>query len=219
MVRIRPKDPELISKLRDFNKSYFTVADLEKILGLKRESLYVALSRLVKSGVLVRLRKNAYKLFIEHHDLEKTANELYFPSYLSFESALSRYGILSQIPYTLTFATTRPAKRIFLRDTEVVYRHLKRNLFFGYTLENGKYIATLEKALLDELYLMSRGKTRVDIEELDLREINKALLEEYAEMFPVYIGDLLDEVKKRIGTTPVTLETKERIAWGETANP
>jgi len=217
MVRIRPKDPELITKLKGFNKPYFTVADLEKVLGLKRASLYVALSRLVKAGILVRLRKNTYKLFIDYPDLEKMANELYFPSYLSFESALARCGILSQIPYTLTFATSRPTKKIFLRDTAVVYRHLRRDLFFGYTLENGKYVAVPEKALLDELYLMSRGKAQIDIEELDLREVNGAVLEDYARRFPAYIHRVLDSVRKYIGTTPVTLETKERIAWGETS--
>jgi predicted transcriptional regulator of viral defense system len=199
--------------LRGLSKPYFTVADLEKVLGLKRESLYVTLSRLVKAGILVRLRKNAYKLFIEPHDVEKMANELYFPAYLSFESALAKFGVLSQIPYTLTFATPRPSKRISIGETEVVYRHLKKDLFFGYALGDGKYTATPEKALLDELYLMSRGKAKVDLAELDFREIKRAVLEDYARKFPAYIGGLLGEVRGRLGTTPVTLETKERIAW------
>lgn len=216
MARIRPKDPELITKLKGFNKPYFTVADLEKILGLERNSLYVTLSRLVKSGVLVRLRKNAYKLFIDYADPEKIANELYFPSYLSFESALSVHSILSQVPYTLTFATPRPSKKITLGEIAVEYRHLKRELFFGYSLKDGKYIANPEKALLDELYLMSRGKAKVDIEELDLRDIDSTRLEEYSEKFPPYIGKLLAQVRKYLGTTPVTNGAGERIAWGET---
>jgi predicted transcriptional regulator of viral defense system len=191
------------------------VSDLEKILGLKRESLYVTLHRMVKTGIFVRLRKNAYKLFVGETNLEKTANELYYPSYLSFESALSKYGVLSQIPYTLTFATTRPSNRIVLRDTEVEYRHLKSNLFFGYTLEHGMYLAVPEKALLDELYLVSRGKAKIDIEELDLREMDVKRLDEYAVKFPNYLGPFVAEVKGLAGTSPATLETKERIAWHE----
>src|ERR1700682_6019810 len=112
MVRIRPQDSALISRLLGLPKPYFTATDLEKILGLPRASLYVTLTRLVQAGVLVRLRKNVYKLAIAPTESEKAAGELYFPSYLSFESALSRYGILSQIPYTLTFATTRPSKKM-----------------------------------------------------------------------------------------------------------
>jgi hypothetical protein len=215
MARIRPKDTELIKKLRAFNKSYFTVSDLERILGLKKESLYVTLHRLVHSGILVRLRNNAYRLFLDSPDPERAANELYFPSYLSFESALSAHGIHSQVPYTLTFATVRPSKRMFIEETEVIYRHLKKDLFFGYALEDGKYIATPEKALLDELYLMARGKTKIDLAELDYRGIDPLLFEEYAEHFPSYMDDLMNKARRYFGTTPVTLDTRERITWRE----
>lgn len=213
MVRIRPKDAALISRLMGLRKSYFTVADFERILGLGRDSLYVTLNRLVKSGMLVRLRKNVYTVFTEPVDAERIANEWYFPCYLSFESALSRYGILSQIPYTLTFATSRSSKKMDVGDFEVEFRHLKGDLFFGYVLENGKNIATPEKALLDELYFMSRGKVGLNIKELDLRDINKKTLEEYAKRFPPYIRKPLAEAKKYLGTTPVTNEGQERIAW------
>jgi len=190
--RKRPTDIELIKKLRGFNKSYFIVADLEKVVGLKRNSLYVTLNRLVKSGVLVRLAKNIYSIFTEVVDTAKVANELYFPSYLSFEQALSHYGILSQIPYTQTFATTRPTKKMVIAGVAVEYSHLKKELFFGYELKNGKYIAEKEKALLDELYMVSMGKRSLDIAELDLREINRGKLEEYAKRFPRRIKSLLE---------------------------
>lgn len=211
MVRVRPKNAELISKLSSLPKPYFTVTDLEKILRLPRASLYVTLTRLVQAGMLVRLRKNMYKLAFAPTHGEKAANELYFPSYLSFESALSKHGILSQIPYTLTFATTRPSKKIILENTQIEYRHLKRDLFFGYALENGIYVATPEKALLDELYLASRGKATIALEELDLREINVARMDEYAEKFPRYVTPLIARVKEFAGTMTVGLEAKERV--------
>lgn len=213
MVRIRPQDPDLVKKLMDLNKPYFTVADFEKILGLKKKTLYVTLNRLTKSGILTRLKKNVYMVFTGGYDEEKIANEIYYPSYLSFEKALSNYGILSQIPFTLTFATLRPSKKLTIANTEVEYSHLKKSLFFGYEVKNEKYIALPEKALLDELYLVSRGLRNINIEELDLREINKEKLEEFAKKFPSYIEELLNKVKKYIGTTPVTNETKDRIVW------
>lgn len=213
MARIRPKDIDLIKKLTDFHKAYFNMADLEKMLGLKRESLYVTLNRLVKAGVLDRLAKNIYSLFSEPVDIEKIANELYFPSYLSFEQALSQYSILSQIPYALTFATIRPTKKVVIRNIAVEYSNIKKGLFFGYTLKNGKYIAEKEKALLDQLYMVGMGKRSLDIEELDLKEINKEKFMEYAKKFPSSIAPLLNQVKKYIGTTPITLEGNERITW------
>lgn len=213
MVRIRPKDTELLKKLEELNKPYFTLSDLEKILGLKRESLYVTLTRLVKSGVLERPKRNIYKLFTREFDVEHMAEELYFPSYLSFESALAQYDILSQIPHGATFATTRPSKSLVIGNTKVEYSHIKRDLFFGYLLENGKYIAEKEKALLDQLYLVSRGKRSIALEELDLKEINREKLEDYAKRFPSSVNKFIYEIKKYIGSTPVTLEGKERIGW------
>lgn len=200
---MRPTDIEFIKSLRDFHKSYFTVADLEKVLDLKRDSLYVTLNRLVKSGVLVRLAKNIYSLFTETVDTEKIAGELYFPSYLSFEQALSQYGILSQVPYTQTFVSSRPTKKMSIAGVEVEYSHLKKELFFGFFLKNGKYIAEKEKALLDQLYMVSMGKRSINIEELDLSSLDIGKLTEYAKKFPNFINPLLDKVKKYIGTTPV----------------
>lgn len=197
----------------DLKKPYFTVSDLEMILGLKRKSLYVTLNRLTKSGVLTRLKKNVYVVFTGDIDAEKIANEIYYPSYLSFEKALSVYGILSQIPFTLTFATARPSKKLTIANTEIEYSHIRKSLFFGYEVKKGKYIALPEKALLDELYMVSRGLRTLNMSELDLKEINKARLNEFAKKFPPYIGNLLGQVNKYIGTTPVTNETKERIKW------
>lgn len=213
MARVRPTDIDLVKKLTGFGKAYFSVADLEKILALKRDSLYVTLNRLVKSGVLIRLRKNSYSFFTQTLDYEKIANELYFPSYVSFELALSHYSILSQIPYTKTLATTRPTKKMEVSGVMIEYSHLPQNLFFGYILKNGKYIAEPEKALLDQLYMVSRGKRTLHIEELDLKSINKEKLMEYAERFPVYTKPLMKEVRKYLGTTPITIEGEQRVVW------
>lgn len=213
MARLRPKDSELITRLAAFGKSYFTTADLERILELPRASVAITLHRLVKAGLLVRLRRNAYNVFTGPIDTEKAAQELYPPCYLSFESALARWGILSQIPYTLRLATTRPSKKMTIADAAVEFSHLKPDLFFGYALENGRNVATREKALLDQLYLVSRGKAVLNLEELDLREVNEKKLDDYARKFPRSLKLQLNKIKGYLGTTPLTNETKERITW------
>lgn len=185
---------ELVKKLQSFNKDYFTMADLQKITDLPKESLKVALSRLAKKGVLTRIKRGIYQLESSSINIPKIANQLYYPSYLSFESALSRYGILSQVPYTQTFATTKKTKRMSLWGTDVEFRQLKKDLFFGYVMDNGIYVAEPEKALLDQLYMDGRGKGELNIKELDLKEINKKLFEKYAKRFPPYIKKQLDEI-------------------------
>ena len=98
---------ELLKNLRATPKAFFTISDLEKITGLDRNSLYVSLNRWVKRGVLERAAKNIYLVANEPVKLDAIAGQVYFPSYLSFEPALSRFGILNLVPYSLSFATTR----------------------------------------------------------------------------------------------------------------
>jgi predicted transcriptional regulator of viral defense system len=209
MVTKEMSDIEFIQTLRGFNKPYFTLADLEKILEMKRDSLYVTLNRLVKSGVLIRLQRGVYQPEFQGLELEKTANELYYPSYLSFESALSRYGILSQIPYTLTFATTRRSKKLLLAGREVEYRQLKKEYFFGYILDNGIYIAEPEKALLDQLYMMSKGKVSSDVSEWSLVDLKKNKFLQYSKKFPRTVRSKAKELTSRFGKYVTTLEEKE----------
>ena len=187
-------DIKLIQTLKGFNKSYFTIFDLGKILDVKKDSLYVTLNRLVKSGVLIRLKRGIYQPEFKEPELEKTAGELYYPSYLSFESALSRFGVLNLIPYSLSFATTRKTKSMSLLERQVVYRHLKQKLFFGFTHEEGLYIAEPEKALLDLVYLRSLGKAEIPSEEMDLRSLSEKTLREYAGQFPSRVMEVLEQL-------------------------
>lgn len=187
---------EFIKTLQSLDRGFFTVADLEKITGLKRDSLKVTLNRLVKQQVLTRLKRGVYQLSLSSVDVRKIANQLYYPSYLSFESALSNYGILSQIPYTQTFATNKKSKKITIWNTEVEFTQIKEELFFGYILKDGIYIAEPEKALLDQIYMVSRGKRNLNIKELDFKNINKKKLEEFAQKFPDYIRSQLNQISK-----------------------
>jgi predicted transcriptional regulator of viral defense system len=203
------KDIKFIQTLKDFNKPYFTLFDLEKILNVKKDSLYVTLSRLVKSGVLIRLKRGIYQPEFKEPELEKTANELYYPSYLSFETGLSRYGILSQIPYALTFATTKKSKKFLLLDREIEYRQLKKDYFFGFTLNNGIYIAEPEKALLDQLYMISRGKALKDMSEWSLVNLKKNKFIQYSKKFPKSVQKKAKELTLKFGNYVATSDERE----------
>jgi len=203
--KLKPGSFSLIKKLESFGKPYFNLADLEKILGLERPSLYVTLSRLTRTGVLRRLRQGVYELSLRPGDIDKVANQIYYPSYLSFEAALARYGIIAQIPYTLTFATTRRSKKLSIRQTTVEYRQLKKELFFGYRLVSEVLVAEPEKALLDQLYLLSLGKAVLHLDELDLRKISKKKFLEFAKTYPARVRDKAQMLVKDFGKTVVTI--------------
>jgi predicted transcriptional regulator of viral defense system len=203
--KLKPSSFNLIEKLESFGKPYFNLADLEKILGLERRSLYVTLSRLTKAGVLRRLRRGVYELSLRPTDIEKVANQIYYPSYLSFEAALARYGIIAQIPYVLTFATAKRSKKLSIRQTVVEYRQLKKELFFGYRLLSEVLVAEPEKALLDQLYLLSLGKAVLHLDELDLRKLSKKKFLAFAKTYPVKVRNKAQMLAKDFGKTIVTI--------------
>jgi predicted transcriptional regulator of viral defense system len=180
------KITELIKSLDRLNKPFYSIADLEKITSLSRKSLYVKLKRLVDSGILEKVGPGIYRLFTSKTPMEKIAASLYLPNYLSFESLLSRYGVLNLVPYTITFATTRKTKKITLLGRSVEYRQIKKGLFWGYEIKGGIYTAKPEKAFLDLVYLASKGVASVDLDELDTKKLSSKRVEEFSKKFPKY---------------------------------
>lgn len=194
MAKERKSQIDIFKKLKTLEKPYFNIADFEKILGLKKESLYVTLNRLVKSGVLRRLKRGVYEVIFSESRIEEVANQLYWPSYLSFESALSRYGIMDQIPYTLSFATPKKSKKISLAGREIEYRQIKRELFFGYKKEGKILIAEPEKALLDQVYLFSLGKASVNFKEWNFSQLKKEKLLKYLKPYPEKVKEIIERL-------------------------
>jgi len=126
--------------------------------------------------------------------LENMAAQIYLPSYLSFESALAKYGVLNLIPYSLTFATTRKTRKYTLRKREVEFRQISLELFFGYEMKDGMNIALPEKAFLDLIYFVARGKATLDFDELDLRKLSIKTLKEFVKRFPTYAQKALKDL-------------------------
>ena len=185
---------EVLKVARELNKSFFTIADLEKITSLPRRSLYVTLKRWGDKGLIERVGQGIYLPPMTDVSLENVAAQLYIPNYLSFESALARYGILNLAPYTLTFATPRKTRRFSLRNQGVEFRQIAPGLFFGYEMKTGINIATPEKAFLDQVYFHCRGKGSLDFDELNLKGLSPQIAKEYAERFPVYVQKRLGEI-------------------------
>jgi len=128
---------------------------------------------LERADILKRVIKGKYLFsFKEINDYE-LANFLLTPSYISLESALSFYGILAQFPYTITSVTTAKTRKIIYNEKEFEFAHLRRENFFGFVKKDNFLIAQPEKALLDELYFISKGLISISLNELNLSLINK----------------------------------------------
>ncbi len=185
----------LLKKLGDIGKGYYTPADIGKITGLSGGALKVRLNRLIKSGIIERLSRGMYGVPGMKTDTERAANDAVYPSYISFGSALSKYGVISEVPYVLEFATTKGTRKKQIGGMDVLYRKLQKKLFFGYTMSNGVMIAEPEKAVLDMVYLKAAGKyAGNEAEKLDLRKLDMKKLKKYAMRFPAKARAALEAV-------------------------
>lgn len=175
----------ITKRIYDSKLFFFTVSVLGDISGVKKEStLFSVIKRLLRSGILRKIEKNKYILKEAYiHDFS-LANTLYQPSYISFETALNFYGILSQFPREISSSTSRKTIRKIIDDKLFNFVHLKKDLFWGYEKKEGFLIAYPEKALLDQLYLSSKGLRSLDLDECDFSSINLPRFQYYLDKFP-----------------------------------
>lgn len=121
------------------------------------------LSLWVKKGYLIRLKNGIYAFARDAEKLkaEYIAHLLYQPSYLSLESAMSGYGLIPEMVYARTSVTAKTTRTFDNFFGHFIYRHIKKELFWGYipvSTPTGQYLeAEPEKAVLDYLYLNLAG--------------------------------------------------------------
>ena len=120
------------------------------------------LSRWVASGRLIQLRRGLYALAPPYTgaapNVLALASRIRVPSYVSLQSALSYHGIIPESVPVVTSVTTNRPGRFETPLGGFLYRHLKRDLFWGYRetdIDAGQkaFVAIPEKALLDHFYL------------------------------------------------------------------
>ncbi len=163
------------------NIEFFDPLEFAKLFGINnKNTLYKKLQRLEKAHIIKRLNKGLYQFSLAHPNDFTLANYLYQPSYISLETALSFYGIITAFPYKITSVTPKRTRTIIVNDKEFAYSQIKPELFWGYEKQDNFLIAEKEKALLDYLYFYSKGLKEIDFEEMDLSQIKKRKLLNYA---------------------------------------
>jgi len=172
------------------NRLFFSVADVAEALGITNESAQVVCSRYVKNGTFLRLKKNFYVLAgnwprYSREDYFKIANYLQVPSYVSCGTALSFYGITTQVQRN--WYDNISAKRSIAFDVMGVafrYYKLKKEYYFGFLRRGDFFIATKEKAFLDTAHLCAFGTYSMDWHACDLETLDKKLVAEMGAVFP-----------------------------------
>lgn len=168
---------------------------IANILGVSYASTNPILDRLVRAGILLRLRRDRYVLAEQAGtQTRKIANELIKPSAISLWTALSDAGLTTQVPRVVQSVTP---KRPVLIETGTMtqglpsfqYVHLPEKLFFGMRPdEAGIFRMPPEKAFLDLLFVQ-RGA--VDLSSIDVTRLHRPLLLHFAARFPSFVQSAL----------------------------
>ena len=141
----------------------FSPLDFMRIFGVSVSKTKYFLERQSdENGLFLRLKRSLYCLRTDLPSEEEISNHLYRPSYISFEYALSRYGIMPEAVYSVTSATTKPTREFKVLEKSFSYLSIKREAYIGFALqkegEKQFFIAESEKALVDYMYFVSLGK-------------------------------------------------------------
>jgi len=169
---------------------FFTTEDLSTLWGIDRRSAQVQCSRYVKRGLFIRLKKDFYVLeqnWINYsrNDFLRIANFLQVPSYISLMTALSIYGVTTQVQRDYFESISLRRTISYSVDGKVFDFHkVKRRYYFGFQRQNGIFIASKEKAFVDAVYLWSFGRYPLDIASLDTERLDKKEIMRISEAFP-----------------------------------
>ena len=157
------------------------------------------ISRLCKAGALHQLTRGIYETDGTTPGYA-LAPVIYGPSYLSFDYALSRHGLIPEAVHEYTSATCGKGKKKHYHNDfgEYSYRDIPVSAFPFETklvIENGYTysLATPEKALCDKLYSLPPVKNLAELRELvlnnlridadELQALNAATIEELSRLY------------------------------------
>lgn len=167
-----------------YNTKLFGFASLLRLSNFNENRLRKALLRLEKRGLVKRVGAGLYLNTLNCPSIEEMAMVLYRPCYISYESALSHYGLLSQMPLVLLVATTKKPSTKETPVGTITSHHIKDRLFFGYIEKDGILYAEPEKALLDWVYSNIKIGAHLSLDEIDWTLLNVERLYKYGSFFP-----------------------------------
>ncbi len=171
--------------LQERGARLFSPSDFQRVFGVSLR----AAQEFIKDhnrDLFLKIRNGLYALRSDPPREEAIANRLYEPSYISFEYALARYGIIPESVYTVTSATARLTREFIVDNKSFTYSRIKRQAYRGYKMEKiggtTVLIAEQEKALADYLYFVDLKRKTIN-ERLDVRRIKKNIAIAYARLF------------------------------------
>ena len=160
------------AQLRALGRPVLTTRDAAVAWGTTLPTAVRTLTRLMSSGLIEKIRQGIWQLGREPVDpafvLPVLTNP--YPSYVSGWSALSKHGMIEQIPRGVFAVSLDRPKTVDTQLGQFQIHHVHPDLFGGFEGETGirAGIARPEKALFDTVYVFSVRQGKVTLPELEL---------------------------------------------------
>jgi predicted transcriptional regulator of viral defense system len=160
-------------------KTVFTVKDISLLWGESAENaIRVRLSKYVKTGKLVRVCRGVYAKDM-NYDRFELATRIYTPSYISFETVLTRAGVNFQY-YGNIFVASYVSRELVIDGQKISFVRIKSDVLSdasGIDHSKGYSIASRERAFLDRVAVSKD----YHFDHLDVLDWNKVF-----EIVPIY---------------------------------
>ncbi len=138
------------------------------------------LSRWVRAGKVIRLRRGVYALAVPYRKVDPhpflVANSLKRASYVSLQSALAHYGMIPEHVPLVTSVTTGRPEAVENELGSFSFKHVKMSLFQGFQrvgviANQNVFLASPEKSLIDLFYLTPQADSFEYLRELRLQHL------------------------------------------------
>ncbi len=185
----KPTKGEYLETLLRSNKTIFSIQDVALMWGEENErTISSRLNKYVKAGKLIRVRRGLY-VKDRNYDRFELATRIYTPSYISFETVLTREGVNFQY-YGNIFVASYINREIIVGDQKINIVRTKDYVLSNTTgIEHKRNydIATRERAFLDRIYVSKD----YHFDNLDNLNWDKVF-----EILPIYHNKRLDKKVK-----------------------
>ncbi len=175
------------TEFKDYFQNYPVINSNDSVKGCNFQTAYNQLNNWTKKGLISQLKKGLYVLNKNDRKINVSnvfiANQLYSPSYVSLEYALSLYALIPETVMNITSVSTKKTAKFQNEFGLFSYQSIKISAFRGFIQvsdNNGMkyFLAEPEKAITDFIYfnLSKFDKNDKDIFETSYRFQNLHIL-------------------------------------------
>jgi predicted transcriptional regulator of viral defense system len=190
----KPTKGEYLEVLLRSPKTIFSSKDVSLLWGEESdEVIKKRLSKYVKAGKLIRVRRGFYAKD-KDYDRFELATRINTPSYISFETILTREGVSFQY-YGNVFVASYVNREINVGDQKITFVRMKDYVLSnstGIEHTNGIATASRERAFLDRIYV-SKDYHFDNLRSLDWNKV--------MEILPIYNNKRLEKKVKEYQKT------------------